>query len=66
MKIKHNLNSFFFIGIIAKRFGYFRAFTKAATQRSMSEVVVAQEHTLIRITGSLFQTEPPHQKSSEA
>ena len=42
-----------------------RASTKADTERSTSACVVAQEHTLIRITGSPFQTAPPHQHSPD-
>ena len=40
-----------------------RAATNAVTQASISSFVVRQEQTLIRITGSTFQTAPPHQQT---
>ena len=41
----------------------FRAATNAATQASISSFVVRQEQTLMRMTGSAFQTAPPHQQT---
>lgn len=43
-----------------------RASVNAATERSTSAVVVAQEQTLIRMTGSPSQTDPPHQHSPDS
>jgi hypothetical protein len=40
---------------------YCGRFHNEAAQRCTSSAVVAQEHPLMRTTGSPFQTAPPHQ-----
>ncbi|PYK12147.1 MAG: hypothetical protein DME65_04925 [Verrucomicrobia bacterium] len=42
-----------------------RAFTKARTESTICFGVVAQSHTLIRITALPCRVEPPHQHSPE-